>query len=135
MLSKYKGHLYRLFLTNCLLSSFILAIQSVCASHLILSINSLASELGSDPSFLLSNVEISRVAWRQGRNKNELFVDLRVNDDISLEDPSIELADLDPRVVEMARKLRVTRSQSLGHIQSMYAKTPYGYTNERKITI
>ena len=100
-----------------------------------MSINSLASELGSDPSFLLSNVEISRVACRQGRNKNELFVDLRVNDDISLEDPSIELTDLDPRVVEMAGKLRVTRSQSLGHIQSMYAKTPYGYTNERKITI
>ena len=85
--------------------------------------------------FLLSNIEISRVAWRRGRSKNELVVDLAVQDDISVEDPSIELTDIDPRVLEMAGKLRVTRSQSLGHIQSMYAKTPYGYTNERKITI
>lgn len=118
-----------------LLSNFILAIHSTCASHLILSINSLASELGSDPMFLLSNIEISRVAWRRGRSKNELVVDLGVQDDISVEDPSIELADIDPRVLEMAGKLRVTRSQSLGQICPIPSKPLHDFKQDRKWTI
>jgi len=59
-----------------LISNSILAIHSICASHLILSIHSLASDMGSDPTFLLSNIEFSRVAWRRGSNANELVVDV-----------------------------------------------------------
>jgi len=63
-----------------LFSIFILAMHSICASHLILSIHSLASDLGSDPTFLLSNLELSRVQQsrfvKQGTNPNELVVEV-----------------------------------------------------------
>ncbi|KAH8096924.1 hypothetical protein DFH11DRAFT_1526938 [Phellopilus nigrolimitatus] len=74
-----------------LLSNSLLAIHSICASHLILSIHSLAADMGSDPTFLLSNIEISRIAWRRGNNPNELIVDVNANADSSL-----ELTNLDP---------------------------------------
>jgi len=44
------------------------------------SIHSLASNLGSSTNWLLSNVELSRVAWRQGRNKNEIIVERTYDD-------------------------------------------------------
>lgn len=36
--------------------------------------------MGSDPKFLLSNIEISRVTWRIGSNANELVVDVDVSE-------------------------------------------------------
>ncbi|KAL5492668.1 hypothetical protein ACEPAI_4115 [Sanghuangporus weigelae] len=61
-----------------LLSNYLLAIHSICASHLILSIHSLAADIGSDPTFLLSNIEFSRVVWRKGASANELIVGLEI---------------------------------------------------------
>ena len=69
------------------------ATHSICASHLILSIHSLAAELGSDPRFLLSNVEISRVMARSGSIKNEIIVEVKVDCEDS-GDNSIELYPL-----------------------------------------
>ena len=56
--------------------SSLLAVHSICASHLLLSIHSLATSLGSDPVFLLSNIELGRVHWRHGSTANELVVDV-----------------------------------------------------------
>ena len=43
--------------------------------------------MGSDPKFLLSNIEISRITWRRGAQGNELVVDVHIEDiDIELED-------------------------------------------------
>ncbi len=41
----------------------------------MLSIHSLAARLGSDTAWLLNNVELSRVGWRQGRTEGELIVE------------------------------------------------------------
>ncbi len=41
----------------------------------MLSIHSLAACLGSDTAWLLNNVELSRVGWRQGRTEGELIVE------------------------------------------------------------
>lgn len=74
----FSFHADKLVLTpssHFILSS-LLAIHSVCASHLILSVQSLASYMGSDPVFLLSNIEMARVHWRHGSNANELVVDV-----------------------------------------------------------
>ncbi|OCB87663.1 hypothetical protein A7U60_g5189 [Sanghuangporus baumii] len=93
---------------------YLFAIHSTCASHLILSIHSLAADIGSDPTFLLSNIEISRVVWRKGASANELIVDLGDCDSC----PSIpmELIDLDPLAKE-GDEIRATptvRSTRLG---------------------
>ena len=74
--------------------SYLLAIHSICASRLILSIHSLAADIGSDPVFLLSNIEISRITWRKGATENELIVDL--GDCDSCPSLPLELIDLDP---------------------------------------
>ncbi|EJC99971.1 uncharacterized protein FOMMEDRAFT_159549 [Fomitiporia mediterranea MF3/22] len=76
-----------------LISNFLLATHSICASRLILSIHSLAADMGSDPTFLLSNIEISRIAWRPGKNENELIVDLG-NRDISCPSTPLEVIHL-----------------------------------------
>lgn len=88
--------------TKQLPSSSVLAIHSICASHLILSIQSLASDMGSDPTFLLSNIEISRVAWRRGSTANELIVE------VGDAEAPLELIDLDP----LASDLETLKKQS-----------------------
>lgn len=45
--------------------------------------------MGSEPIFILSSIEISRVAWRKGASRNELYVDMR-------SDEPVELVNLDP---------------------------------------
>ena len=51
--------------------------------------------MGSSPTFLLSNIEISRVAWRPGNNANELIVEVNA-DNGSCPSSPVELVNLDP---------------------------------------
>ncbi|KLO13234.1 hypothetical protein SCHPADRAFT_890212 [Schizopora paradoxa] len=81
--------------TPALLSNSLLAIHSVCASHLILSVQSLASYMGSDPVFLLSNIEMARVHWRRGSNVNELVVEVDNEAESADAQQPMELQDLE----------------------------------------
>ncbi|THU97409.1 hypothetical protein K435DRAFT_838637 [Dendrothele bispora CBS 962.96] len=56
-------------------SNYLLSLTSIAMSRVMFSIHSLASNLGSSTDWLLSNVELSRVAWRQGKNKNEIIIE------------------------------------------------------------
>jgi hypothetical protein len=56
-------------------SNFTVATTSIAASRVMLSIHSLAAKLGSDSAWLLNNVELSRVPWRQGATEGEIIVD------------------------------------------------------------
>lgn len=51
----------------------------------MLSIHSLAAGFGSDPTFLLSNVELSRVNWRRGQTDGEIIVE-RWPDNVNAEE-------------------------------------------------
>ena len=75
----------------------------------MLSIHSLAADLGSDPRFLLSNLEINRIAWKRGAHKNELVVEIDLDTHCSATQP-IELDELDADTVD-ACALRETHSQ------------------------
>lgn len=55
--------------------SFSVATTSIAASRVMLSIHSLAAKLGSDSAWLLNNIELSRVPWRQGATEGEIIVD------------------------------------------------------------
>ncbi|TDL26609.1 hypothetical protein BD410DRAFT_783696 [Rickenella mellea] len=66
-------------------SSFILAMHSICASHLMLSIHSLAADIGADPTHLLSNIEIARVSWKNGSRPGELVVEMRADEHSNLD--------------------------------------------------
>ncbi|KAI5123472.1 hypothetical protein M0805_008842 [Coniferiporia weirii] len=92
-----------------LASNFSLAIQSICASHLILNIHSLAADMGSDPKFLLSNIEISRIAARPGKNPNELVVDIGGRGGAALNSP-VESPDFGSSFMGLGA-LRVTCSR------------------------
>ncbi|KAF7341001.1 hypothetical protein MSAN_02085500 [Mycena sanguinolenta] len=57
-------------------SNFTVATTSIAASRVMLSIHSLAAKLGSDSAWLLNNIELSRVPWRQGATEGEIIVDM-----------------------------------------------------------
>jgi hypothetical protein len=44
----------------------------------MLSIHSLAANLGTDPEWLLNNLELSRVRWKKGAHAGELLVEVDV---------------------------------------------------------
>ncbi|KAF9040190.1 hypothetical protein BDZ89DRAFT_945058, partial [Hymenopellis radicata] len=56
-------------------SNYLVVINSIAVARVMLSIHSLAARLGSDTAWLLNNVELSRVGWRQGRTEGELIVE------------------------------------------------------------
>ncbi|KAJ7206229.1 hypothetical protein B0H12DRAFT_1034789 [Mycena haematopus] len=51
------------------------AIILSCPSTVVLLIHSLAAKLGSNSAWLLNNIELSRVPWRQGATEGEIIVD------------------------------------------------------------
>jgi len=57
--------------------SFVVPLNSIAVSRVMLSIHSLASSLGADSAYLLNNLELSRVArhWRAGATPGEIIVD------------------------------------------------------------
>ncbi|KAJ3763258.1 hypothetical protein EV360DRAFT_78508 [Lentinula raphanica] len=56
-------------------SNYLLTVTSIAMSRIMFSIHSLASHLGSDTGWLLSNVELRRVDWRKGATEGELIVE------------------------------------------------------------
>jgi len=56
--------------------SFPTAATVVSVCHIMLSINSLASMFHVDPEWLLNHAEMTRLQFREGRNKSELRVDI-----------------------------------------------------------
>ncbi|KAJ3739692.1 hypothetical protein DFH05DRAFT_1512377 [Lentinula detonsa] len=56
-------------------SNYLLAVTSIAMSRIMFSIHSLASHLGSETGWLLSNVELRRVNWRKGATEGELIVE------------------------------------------------------------
>ncbi|KAF5337743.1 hypothetical protein D9758_016035 [Tetrapyrgos nigripes] len=106
-------------------SNYLLSLTSIAMSRIMFSIHSLASNLGSSTEWLLSNVELSRVGWRKGRNENEIIVERRCAgpddedyyyDDHSVldigggRDDDIELAHVDG--VKVRRSYDTSRSKS-----------------------
>lgn len=62
------------------LPSFLLAILSIGASRLLLSIRTLAARLDADPEFIFNEMELTRIQgfgrMRQGAHKGEIYVDI-----------------------------------------------------------
>ncbi|KAJ4470837.1 hypothetical protein J3R30DRAFT_3802887 [Lentinula aciculospora] len=56
-------------------SNYLLAVTSIAMSRIMFSIHSFASHLGTDPGWLLSNVELRRLDWRKGATEGEIIVD------------------------------------------------------------
>jgi len=49
-------------------SNFMVSITSICVSHIMLRIRSLAAELASDSALVFNNAEVSRLRWKKGPN-------------------------------------------------------------------
>ncbi|KAJ4467343.1 hypothetical protein C8R41DRAFT_931209 [Lentinula lateritia] len=62
-------------------SNYLLAVTSIAMSRIMFSIHSLASHLGSETGWLLSNVELRRTNWRKGATEGELIVECNSYDD------------------------------------------------------
>ncbi|KAK0434838.1 hypothetical protein EV421DRAFT_1717267, partial [Armillaria borealis] len=56
-------------------SNFLVAVTSMAVSRVMFSIHSLAAHLGSDTTWLLNNIELSRVNWRRGNTEGEIIVE------------------------------------------------------------
>ncbi|KAK0185174.1 hypothetical protein F5146DRAFT_1071691 [Armillaria mellea] len=56
-------------------SNFLVATTSIAVSRVMFSIHSLAAHLGSDTTWLLNNIELSRVNWRRGNTEGEIIVE------------------------------------------------------------
>ncbi|KAK0224739.1 hypothetical protein EDD85DRAFT_859002 [Armillaria nabsnona] len=56
-------------------SNFLVAVTSMAVSRVMFSIHSLAAHLGSDTTWLLNNIELSRVNWRPGNTEGEIIVE------------------------------------------------------------
>ncbi|EPQ60343.1 hypothetical protein GLOTRDRAFT_124100 [Gloeophyllum trabeum ATCC 11539] len=72
-------------------SNFVTALMSVSMSRLMLSIRSLSVSLGTDPDWLLSHLEMSRLHWTKGARDGELIVEVgvgRTEDEYELQTPS-----------------------------------------------
>ncbi|KAJ3853723.1 hypothetical protein EV368DRAFT_81297 [Lentinula lateritia] len=61
--------------------SYLLAVTSIAMSRIMFSIHSLASHLGSETGWLLSNVELRRTNWRKGATEGEIIVECNSYDD------------------------------------------------------
>ncbi|KAF9071991.1 hypothetical protein BDP27DRAFT_447407 [Rhodocollybia butyracea] len=74
-------------------SGYLVTITSIAMSRIMFSIHSLASNLGSDAGWLLSNVELRRVDWRRGATEGEILVECtnhgyeNNHDDLESNDP------------------------------------------------
>lgn len=101
-------------------SNFMLCITSISVSRVMLSIHSLAANLGTDPEWLLNNVELSRVRWTKGAHDGELIVEIDVVDGEEWE------VGLDSRS-HNRNELSVSSSR-MGMIEGYYAgSSPYPY--------
>ncbi|KAK0501029.1 hypothetical protein EDD18DRAFT_787912 [Armillaria luteobubalina] len=56
-------------------SNFLVTTTSIAVSRVMFSIHSLATHLGSDTTWLLNNIELSRVNWRRGNTEGEIIVE------------------------------------------------------------
>lgn len=56
-------------------SNFLVTATSIAVSRVMFSIHSLAAHLGSDTTWLLNNIELSRVNWRRGNTEGEIIVE------------------------------------------------------------
>ncbi|THU97410.1 hypothetical protein K435DRAFT_754063 [Dendrothele bispora CBS 962.96] len=65
-------------------SGTLLCLCSIAISRLMLSIQSVADRLGFNESWILNNVELSRVVWRKGSHDGEIIVEVDPGDPIEL---------------------------------------------------
>jgi len=56
-------------------SNYLISVTAIAISRVMFSIHSLAACLGSDTAWLLNNVELSRVGWKQGATEGEIIVE------------------------------------------------------------
>ncbi|KAK0234148.1 hypothetical protein IW262DRAFT_1334689 [Armillaria fumosa] len=56
-------------------SNFLVTATSIAVSRVMFSIHSLAAHLGSDTTWLLNNIELSRVNWRRGNTEGEIIIE------------------------------------------------------------
>ncbi|KAJ7760136.1 hypothetical protein DFH07DRAFT_957787 [Mycena maculata] len=90
-------------------SNFTVATTSIAASRVMFSIHSLAAKLGSDSAWLLNNVELSRVPWRQGATEGEIIVDRFRRDDEDDDDDDDNDPDYSPSVSMSMVSLKTSR--------------------------
>ncbi|KAE9397436.1 hypothetical protein BT96DRAFT_1020800 [Gymnopus androsaceus JB14] len=62
-------------------SNYLIAVTSIAMSRIMFSIHSLASHLGSETGWLLSNVELRRIEWKKGATEGEIIVDCTPDSD------------------------------------------------------
>ncbi|KIK71467.1 hypothetical protein GYMLUDRAFT_33643 [Collybiopsis luxurians FD-317 M1] len=62
-------------------SSYLITVTSIAMTRILFSIHSLASHLGSEAGWLLSNAELRRVHWRTGSTEGEIIIERLYNDD------------------------------------------------------
>ncbi|KAJ7360828.1 hypothetical protein DFH08DRAFT_359972 [Mycena albidolilacea] len=87
--------------TPAIFSNFSVATTSIAASRVMLSIHSLAAKLGSDSAWLLNNIELSRVPWRQGATEGEIIVDRFGRDPDDEDEDAYELDSPSKSVVSL----------------------------------
>ncbi|KAJ3887414.1 hypothetical protein GG344DRAFT_80762 [Lentinula edodes] len=71
--------------------SYLLAVTSIAMSRIMFSIHSLASHLGSETGWLLSNVELRRTNWRKGATEGELIVECNSYDDYDDRESNLQI--------------------------------------------
>ncbi|KAJ3918160.1 hypothetical protein F5877DRAFT_79247 [Lentinula edodes] len=74
-----------------LVQSYLLAVTSIAMSRIMFSIHSLASHLGSETGWLLSNVELRRTNWRKGATEGELIVECNSYDDYDDRESNLQI--------------------------------------------
>ncbi|KAJ4471715.1 hypothetical protein C8J55DRAFT_520787 [Lentinula edodes] len=72
-------------------SNYLLAVTSIAMSRIMFSIHSLASHLGSETGWLLSNVELRRTNWRKGATEGELIVECNSYDDYDDRESNLQI--------------------------------------------
>ncbi|PCH34332.1 hypothetical protein WOLCODRAFT_15258 [Wolfiporia cocos MD-104 SS10] len=64
-----------------LLSSLITIVPTICISHIMLNVRSMAASLNVHSDMLLSTAELSRLQWRPGTRAGEIVVDVDTVED------------------------------------------------------
>jgi hypothetical protein len=106
-------------------SNFMLAVTSASISRVMLSIHSLAAKIGTDPEWLLSNLELSRVRWTKGSHDAELIVEV---DAVDYDEWESAIDDFDMK--SYGRSGPAANPTNVGAVDAYYAGTsayPYSY--------
>jgi len=91
---------------------------------MMLSIHSLAAKIGTNPEWLLSNLELSRVRWTKGAHDGELIVEV---DAVDYDEWESAIDDFDMK--SYGRSGPAANPTNVGAVDAYYSGTsPYPYS-------